>query len=328
MKKRNIKAHIGFITSVLVLVLVMLYSGIRILEATVLAPDVIQPDSTSSKTIVRDGVSYFPRQDITVILAMGIDERGPVRASNSYRNHGEADAVILLILDHSEETYSVLCLNRDTMVRMPALGIGGKQAGTFFGQLALSHTYGTGLEDSCENTRNTVSGLLYGIPIDHYIALNMDAIAILNDSVGGVTVHVTEDFSQVDPTISMGKVTLNGSQALTYVQSRMDVGSQLNISRMERQKDYMNGFMEALTGKLNQSDSYVLTTYDKVSAYMVTDCSVNVISGLLDRCSHYTLKEIVSPEGENVMGEEFYEFYIDEEKLDEMIIRLLYAEKK
>lgn len=328
MKKKKTVMRAAFAAAVLILALVIIYSGLQILQATVLLPSAEDHNSVSSKTITRDGVDYFPRQDITVILAMGIDERGPVQESNSYRNHGEADAVILLILDQTEETYSVLCLNRDSMVVMPALGLGGKQAGTFYGQLALSHTYGKGLEDSCENTRNTVSDLLYDIRIDHYVALNMDAIGILNDAVGGVTVNVTDDFSEVDASLPMGEVKLNADQALVYVQSRAGVGSQLNISRMERHEQYMNGFMLALTGKLDASDAFILDAYNQVAEYMVTDCSINMISGLLQRCADYTLKEIISPEGENVLGEEYYEFYIDEEKLDELILRLFYAEKK
>jgi hypothetical protein len=35
----------------------------------------------------------------------------------------------------------------------------------------------------------------------------------------------------------------------------------------------------------------------------------------------------VSPEGENVLGEKYYEFHVDEEKLDELIVRLFYAPK-
>ena len=50
--------------------------------------------------------------------------------------------------------------------------------------------------------------------------------------------------------------------------------------------------------------------------------------GMLERYEGYTLNEIVTPEGENVMGEEYYEFYPEEEKLDELILRLFYAPKK
>ena len=41
--------------------------------------------------------------------------------------------------------------------------------------------------------------------IDYYFSMNMDAISILNDAVGGVTVEVTDDFSQVDATIGKGQ---------------------------------------------------------------------------------------------------------------------------
>ena len=310
---------------ILILVLVVMIGGLRILESTVFSSG--EEPTFVSKTITRNGIDYFPRQDITVVMALGIDERGPVKSSESYRNHGESDAVILLILDQKEESYTVLCLNRDTMLDMPVLGIGGKRAGPFHGQLALSHTYGDGLEESCENTRQTVSDFLNGITIDHYVAMNMDAIGIVNDAVGGVTVNVVDDFSLVDPSITLGTMKLNASQALTYVQSRHDVGNQLNISRMGRHEEYMKGLVNALKENLETGDSFVMNLYDQVDEYMVTDCSVNVISSLLERCADYTLKGIVSPEGENILSSEYYEFHVDEEKLDELILQLFYAPK-
>ena len=319
------KKRAAVLCVILILVLVVIIGGLRILESTVFSSP--EEESFTSKTVTRNGIDYFPRQDITVVMALGIDERGPVKSSQSYRNYGECDAVILVILDQKEETYSLLCLNRDTMVDMPVLGIGGKRAGTFRGQLALSHTYGDGLETSCENTRQTVSDLLKGITIDHYVALNMDAIGIVNDAVGGVTVNVTEDFSLVDPSITMGQMTLNARQALVYVQSRHDVGNQLNISRMGRHEQYMQGLMTALRQKLESSDTFVLDLHSKMSDYMVTDSSATVISSLMERCSDYALKEIVSPEGENVLTEEYYEFHLDEEALEELILRLFYAPK-
>ena len=311
---------------ILILVLVAMIGGLRMWESTVSYSGDEAP--IASKTIIRDGAAYFPRQDITVILAMGIDETGPVQSSGSYRNYGESDAVILLILDHTNENYRILCLNRDTMVHMPVLGLGGKRAGTLYGQLALSHTYGEGLEDSCENTRTTVSDMLNGITIDHYVAMNIDAIAIVNDAVGGVTVNVTDDFSIVDEAIPMGSVTLKGRQALSFVQTRMGVGNQLNISRMGRHTEYMKGLMRALTQKIQESDTFTMNLYDQMSEYVVSDCSVTVISSLLKRCGEYTLEEILTPEGTNVLGEEYYEFYVDEDKLDDLVLRLFYAKKK
>ena len=327
MSKRRIKSRFAVAALILILVLVMIYSGLRILESTVFytAPEeTIAP----TKTISRDGVDYFPRQDVTLLLVMGIDEEGSVKDSGSYRNNGEVDMVALAILDHSAQTCDILSLNRDMMVEMPVLGIGGRQAGTFYGQLALSYTYGSGLADSAENTRKTVSDLLYGIHIDHYVAMNMDAIGILNDAVGGVTVTVTEDFTHVDPTLVKGEVTLSRAQAITFVRTRMDVGNQLNLSRMERHKEYLRGLSEALIGMPELSESFVAEVYGEMAPYMVTDCSPTVISGLLQRCRQYRLDRILTLEGSNVLGEEYYEFYADEEKMDALILELFYAPKK
>ena len=60
---------------------------------------------------------------------------------------------------------------------------------------------------------------------------------------------------------------------------------------------------------------------------MVTDCSANAISGMVERFDQFKVNEVVSPEGENVLGDEYYEFYVDEEKLDALILRLFYAPK-
>lgn len=314
-----------FYCIILVLVLVVLYSGLRILESTVFYKGTEQDPTINSRTIERNGIRYYPRQDITVVMLVGIDEFGEMVDSGSYNNSGAADMVALMIFDEKNEEARLLCLNRDTMMNIPVLGIGGKPAGSIYAQLALSHTYGSGLEDSCENTRKAVSDFLYGLTIDYYMAINMDAIKLLNDAVGGVTVNVTDDFSEIDPSLTMGEVTLMGDQAITYVRSRYGIGDQLNISRIERQKQYMTGFMEAIAAKKDDT-SFALSTYDLIDPYAVTDCSTTVLNTLMQRYADYPLVEIVSPEGENVMAE-YYEFHVDEELLDALILRLFYSPK-
>lgn len=327
MNKRKNAKNIAYFCVILILVFVMLFSGLQILESTVFAPRREENAQMESKKITRNGVDYYPRQDITVIMLLGIDQFGPVKASGSYNNTGAADMVALLIFDEKNETYSVLGLNRDAMVTMPVLGIGGKPAGTQYAQLALSHTQGSGLEDSCENTRKTVSDLLYGLKIDYYFSMHMDAITILNDAVGGVEVNVVDDFSEIDPTIQKGKMTLRGQQAINYVRTRKEVGDQLNISRMERQKEYVSGFLTALRNKAEQSESFMLSAYEQADPYVVTDISTKQMTSLFQRYADYQYTGMVTLEGKNVLTEVYYEFHIDEEKLDELILKLFYAPK-
>ncbi|MBQ4128541.1 MAG: LCP family protein [Ruminococcus sp.] len=327
MAKKSKKRNILITVLIIILTVVVLFSAVKLLDVAI-NPTLKNGESASSKkTVTIDGVEYFPRQDITVFMLMGIDERGEVKASESYTNTGESDMVALAVFDELEESYSVLVLNRDTMMDIYVLGIGAKPAGTIFGQLALAHTYGTGLEDSCELTVRTVSDFLSGVTVDYYLSMNMDAIAILNDAVGGVTVNVVDDFSQVDSTIPMGEVTLNGEQALAYVHTRKDVGNQMNISRMDRHKEYMENFVKAFSAKVREDDTFVLETYDDVAPYIVSDCSVNSLSSMLNRYADYELREIVTPKGENVLTENYMEFYVDEKALDELILKLFYVEK-
>lgn len=318
---------LAYFCGILLLVLLMVISGARIVESVVQPGDQTDNNGFVSRTITRDGVDYYPRQDITVLMLLGIDQPGPVKASESYNNSGAADMVALAIFDEAAEEYTILHINRDTMLSMPVLGLNGKPAGTYYGQLALSHTYGSGLEDSCENTKAAVSELLYGLTIDYYVAMNFDAIPILNDAVGGVTVVVEDDFSAVDPSITMGEMTLRGEQAIHFVRNRKNVGDQTNETRMKRHMAYVEGFFEALNTQLEQGDEFIVTAYEEASPYLVTDCSVNTINGMLQRYSGYTMKELRAIEGEHVVGDIYMEFYPDADKLDELILSLFYAPK-
>jgi LCP family protein required for cell wall assembly len=238
-----------------------------------------------------------------------------------------ADVVSLLIFDETNQNCRILQLDRDTMLKIPVLGIGGKYAGDIFGQLALSHSYGSGLEDSCENTRTTVSNFLYGLQIDYYMSMTMDAIRVMTDAVGGVKVNVTDDFSKVDPTIAMGEVTLNGEQAINFVRTRKDVADQMNKTRMVRHETFMKGLMEALKAKLNGDEAFALSLFEDIAPYIVTDCSGNVITSLTSRYGDYPLVEIVRPEGTHSKVGDHLAFMPDTDKLDALILRLFYAPK-
>lgn len=325
MNKKQIWVKPLLLILILILVLVFVFSGLQFLEPIFSNQGSTNP-TTPSKTIIRDGVAYFPRQDVTTVLLVGVDEFGPVKDSGSYNNAGEADMINLLIFDHAAEKLDIIALNRDTMVDVPVLGLGGKPAGNIKAQLALAHTYGSGLADSAKNLRNAVSTFLYGVEIDYYVTMRMDALMLLNDAVGGVEVEVTEDFSAVDPTIPTGKVKLTGQQALNYVRVRQGVGDQLNLSRMERQQAYADAFVAALRQNLSADESFLLNTYNTISPYLVTDVSASTLNNMAQNYQSYAMGKTESVKGENKVNE-FMEYYVDEKDLDRVILQYLYAKK-
>ncbi|MBE6619160.1 MAG: hypothetical protein E7626_05190 [Ruminococcaceae bacterium] len=310
---------------ILLLLALMVFSIAKLLESRKAVED---GNGDDSRTLEIDGVKYSPRQDVNVFMLVGIDREGKHEDSNSYRNSGEADMISLLIFDESDKTYSILCLNRDTMLEMPTIGLGGKYAGKAYGQLALSHTYGSGLIDSCQNVKKTVSSFLYNLEIEYCLSLTMDAVAKLNDAVGGVTVNVTDDFPAETGILKGEGVKLSGEQALNFVRTRKDVGDQLNVSRMKRHEEYMKGFMSALNTKLNSDEDFIVSTYRDLSDYVVTDCTLDSLQKFVSRYSDYQFKEIVSPVGENTVGEKYMEFKVDPKELEKLVIRLFYNKQE
>ena len=97
----------------LVLLLVFIYSGVQVLESTVFFKEEIGTTYRISKTIERDGVEYFPRQDMTVLMVMGIDQTGEVKDSGSYNNPGAVDAVMLMVFDVHGEILRGIRKNRN-----------------------------------------------------------------------------------------------------------------------------------------------------------------------------------------------------------------------
>lgn len=286
-----------------------------------------------------DGELYT-RKNLVTYLLIGVDEFGEVQESGSYNNTEQADFLALLVVNKTDKTYSVVHINRDTMADVDRLGIGGMKAGIVHEQIALSHTYGDGLEMSCKNTVRAVSRLLgrgknsYGmavdIDIDYYVSLTMDAVAIVNDQLGGVTLTLNEDedLTEINEKwIPGATITLTGSDALSFVRARMSVQDGTNISRMNRQRHYIEELIKQRQGT-TYSYSFASDLYTEIKDYVVTNCSVGNFDDLLGYISAYEYTGTVTPDGEAKVGEKFMEFYVDEEKLDTLVRDTFYEKRK
>lgn len=273
-----------------------------------------------------EGELYAQKPEMQSILCMGVDKYEGEDTELGKYNTEQCDFLLLLILDNRNKVYTALQINRDTIADIPILNKDGEIEGTETAQIALAHTYGSGGDDSCRNTVAAVSDLLTGIEIDHYISVTMDAVPIVNDAVGGVTLTVAEDYP--DAGFVKGEtITLMGDKALAYVRGRMSVGDGSNLGRMERQKQYMFALKDSYTAKSAEDPSLLLNALNDISEYMVSDCSIYDISDVVNAASSYTFNGFRSLEGEAVQGEEFMEFHADSDALEKLIVELYYEKK-
>jgi LCP family protein required for cell wall assembly len=285
----------------------------------------LEDTSEAVTTIYYDGKTYEKNENISTLLIMGIDDY-ELEETNAYRNNSQADFLLLAVFDNENKTCTLLQLNRDTICDVPVLGMMGSIIGLTTEQLALAHTYGSGLADSGENTVDAVSRLLYDTPIDNYVALTMGAIPILNDLVGGVTVTIEDDFSAVDDTLIQGEtVTLTGEHALSYVRARYAMEDDTNLARMSRQREYMMALVEQMQAKVQADPTFMLEAYAAVADYLVTDCAVDELSNYGAQLSDYGLSDILTTEGEAILGDVYMEFYVDEAALQQQVVDLFYV---
>jgi len=332
-KKFTLKPYLIAFASIFALVLVFfLFSRLEhhleeTPEGAGTAPtwDARTQEEGGMNVITIGGKDYYRNPNLSVLLIIGVDDYGITRSESS-RNTSQADFITLALFDHSDSTVRLLQLNRDTMTNVPVLDSAGNVFGLTYQQLCLAHTYGSGLADSCENTEYAVSLLLYSIPIDNYFAVTMDVIPILNDLVGGVTVTIEDDFTGVDSSLVQGStMTLNGTQAESFVRARRAMQDDpTNIARMRRQRVYISALTEALKKSAAENSSFVMDAYAAIKDYLVTDCTVDELYDYADELSDYSLTEIITPEGKSVAGEDYMEFYVDDQSLRELVIELFY----
>ena len=289
-------------------------------------PSAVQPSESGDRAeIFVNGEKFALNDQVEALLFLGIDSY-ETATSDTYLNGQQADLLMLLVLDHQSRSYTVLQINRDTIASFQTLGVTGESGGTTTAQIALSHAYGTGANDSSRNTVKAVSNLLYGVDIPHFATIRMNAVPILNDAVGGVTLELLDDFTDLDPSFTKGStVTLMGEQATAYVQYRVQLENNTNVSRMERQRQYMSAWTSQLRDALKQDDNFASSVALDIADSLITDLSVDQLNALGDYFSEYTSNGIVEVVGDSVQGEEYTEFHVDEKALQQQVLDLFYT---
>lgn len=361
-KRRRIRKTIGawLIAVMAVLVLMAAVMGVlRIIgrERLLASAENTAPDMTTDETIDSiddimnrqtgeglwqegwlqyEGRIYEYNDDIMTFLIMGIDKNGEVEDSQGAADGGQADALFLVVADRRKKEIRLVGINRDTMVGINAYGAYGEGTdGSAKAQIAVQHGFGDGRELSCELTRDAVSGLFYNLPIHGYAAVNMDAIPVINDAVGGVTLEALEDIDTDKYGKSIGKVWhegeeihLQGIEAYCYVRWRDREKFESARLRLARQKQYLEAFLEKARSETKKNITLPVRLYGDLAPYMVTDISIDETAYLAGELIGYTLdpEGIYTLSGETVKGDNYEEFYPDEEALKALMIAVFYRE--
>lgn len=310
-----------------------LYGISRVLESSLFPQEETRGNlaerGSGSAIIEYGGARYAYKTGLETVLFIGVDQASDTGAGvGNFRNGGQADFLLLLLIDSAAKTVTRLQIDRDTMAEITVLGVLGNNTGTRLAQICLSHGFGDGKAQSGRFTAEAVQRLLYGIPVDSYITLNLDAIPVLNDAVGGVTVTLSDDFSAYDPAMRAGEtLTLTGKQAELFVRSRLQVGDGSNAARMVRQQAYLSALMDAVGGRIAENAGYAGTLYDLLGDSLTTDMNRGKMINVAYKASGYEVSEMITLSGEHRAGSDgFMEFHADTQALEALVIDLFYRQ--
>ena len=239
----------------LILAMVAFGIGLKIFENHVPEPVISEDDFLTDEqseelvalgSLKLNGNIYSYYHDFETYLIMGTDKTG---ADSKVYQGSMSDFLMLVIVDKTDNNYSFLPINRDTMSEVRTAEL----------QLCTAHWYGGNAGQSCANTVESISKLFGGLKIDGYYAIPMDEIPKLNHSVGGVTVTLLEDFQDIDRQMKRGEtLALSDEQAYHYIHDRYGVGDEKNTSRMKRQQQYMEAFFTKAKEKAKSDKALVI----------------------------------------------------------------------
>ena len=291
----------------------------------------INSDSStdSREMITYKNETYVKKGNLETYLIAGIDAPGKVEKVTEYDGTGQCDVLAVIVRDRSTDQCKLLSIDRNTITAVKSLDNDGTYLDTTDIQISLAHAMGFDQQVRAENTVDAVSHLLGDQTIDGYAMVNMGAIQVVNDMVGGVTVTIEDDFSDVDPSMKKGEtVTLMGEQDEKYVRRRKEISVGSNQNRMSRQSTYEEAFKPAFRNKCAENSKFPLEVYHAMEDYMTTNISAKKFCRLAILMSDENQDEKVAISGTYGLDEDGWQtFTPDADSLQEAILELFYKKQ-
>lgn len=283
--------------------------------------------------ITYQGKEYRYRDNIVNVLCLGIDKTVPLNEIAEGRdNIGMSDTVLLVSLDIDNEEAKVIAIPRDTMVEVQTTMEDGSFLNKQNMQICYQYPFGRTVEQGSELTKECVSRLLYGIPIQRYCVINLEILPIINDAIGGVDVEIKEDLGEWEPRFVYGEtVHLDGELARRFIEVRNKHRVDGSIMRSQRQKQYVRTFLEKAKSVVADDLSIPVTLFQELQkdGNMSTDVTLEDITYLVPEALKVSFSEdaIQVIPGKSMMGEDgIAQYHRDVDAIKELVINTFYEE--
>lgn len=286
-----------------------------------------QNKKNAEPAIIYDGKAYQKKENLTTILVLGIDQRGSIESGTGRAgSNGQSDMIWVVTIDKDTDEVQVITIPRETVVDVDEYYVNGKFYRTVNEQICLQYAYGRNSQEGCELAKEKVEELL-GIPMDYYCAFSMEAIPIIVNAVGGVTVTMTEDYEIPEHTYSTGEtVTLTGEEAYEFVHFRDIERYGTNLERMARQKEFLKALIPTVKSQLKKNWLLPFQMYRDLEECMTTDIPMRKLPSFAWTAmkSDFDVENIFRIPGEDIHVDKYDQYIVDEMGLEQLIMDSFY----
>ncbi|MFD5098676.1 LCP family protein [Streptomyces albidochromogenes] len=237
------------------------------------------------------------------ILIIGTDIRtGEGNESYGDRENttGHADTTFLFHVSEDRTNATALSIPRDLKTDIPDCPtkqpdgstkiIPGKQYTKFNESFGVA-----GRDPGC--TMRTVKQIT-GVPIDHFMMADFNAVKTLTTAMDGVDVCLTEpikddEYSKLD--LGAGDHTLQGEDALAFLRNRHGLGNESDLDRIKMQQQFIASMIRKMREETLGNPKRMLALADAATKALTVDKGISDIpklTGLAKELGQIDLKNI------------------------------------
>ncbi|WP_323385480.1 LCP family protein, partial [Streptomyces calidiresistens] len=205
--------------------------------------------------------------DAETILLIGSDSREGTEGAYGDFDGMNSDTMMVVHIAENREWATVVSLPRDSWVEIPACELGnGEVSEPYFGKLNSAYSTGGMGGDVEYATACAIRTVEHnaGLRMDHFITIDFNGFSGMVDALGGVDMCLDApiDDPKAHLKLDAGCQSLSGEEALGYVRARYSLGDGSDLSRINRQQE----FMQALVAKARSSLTNPAALYDFMGA--------------------------------------------------------------
>lgn len=338
-KRRHAKKHKGLRRAVIVLAIalaIVVIAAGAVFALTKMGEESVKQANTPTDmqsegvaydeghTVTYDGKTYALNENMVSIAVIGYDRR--TEAVVPGKSVGQADAVMVLAANLDTGQVTGIGIPRDSMVEVGEF-MGEEFTGMNTMQLCLAYAYGDGGQTSSEYTTAAISRVLYNMPVNYYVSLDMDGVGALANAVGGVPVTPLQSIPGTN--IVKGQDTvLFGNNALKYIQWRDTSVLTSSLDRQARQSQFVQAFCKEALSSAKGGVGTLVSLFNTARDYGITNLGVDDFTYLASTVLNTGVSsvDVTTLQGEIQQGKKFAEFYLDKTNVYETVLDVYYHE--